>query len=172
MWCDKIAAGLYVGLVGVPGILADLLMPLIRLLPMAFVDLENAKRIRDNNKARDNKAKARRLKARKPVVYKEIPISYAPKPKTPVIAWRTNPPLYTKEMKADFYQTREWRSLRWRVLSNSDGRCAMCGTNKEAGSIMHIDHIMPRSKFPSKELDINNLQVLCAECNIGKGAKY
>jgi 5-methylcytosine-specific restriction endonuclease McrA len=33
---------------------------------------------------------------------------------------------------------------------------------------MHVDHILPRSKFPELELDIDNLQVLCEECNLAK----
>ncbi|WP_106598587.1 HNH endonuclease [Dyadobacter jiangsuensis] len=37
---------------------------------------------------------------------------------------------------------------------------------------MHVDHIKPRSKFPRLELDINNLQILCQYCNIGKSNLY
>jgi len=33
---------------------------------------------------------------------------------------------------------------------------------------MHVDHIRPRSKSPSLELDPDNLQVLCKACNLGK----
>src|SRR5262249_39926358 len=32
------------------------------------------------------------------------------------------------------------------------------------------DHIKPRSKFPELELELGNLQVLCADCNLGKRA--
>jgi 5-methylcytosine-specific restriction endonuclease McrA len=34
---------------------------------------------------------------------------------------------------------------------------------------MHVDHIKPRSRFPHLELSLDNLQVLCAACNVGKG---
>jgi hypothetical protein len=36
----------------------------------------------------------------------------------------------------------------------------------------HIDHIKPRSKYPELELDEDNLQVLCKDCNYGKGAEF
>ena len=31
-----------------------------------------------------------------------------------------------------------------------------------------VDHILPRKKFPKLAMDINNLQVLCRDCNMGK----
>jgi 5-methylcytosine-specific restriction endonuclease McrA len=36
--------------------------------------------------------------------------------------------------------------------------------------VLHVDHIVPRYKAPHRSLDIENLQVLCRDCNIGKGA--
>lgn len=78
-----------------------------------------------------------------------------------------DPFAYRSGMGSDFYQTREWRELRWTVLRESKPECNLCGsTNKP----FHIDHIKPRSKFPHLELKRQNLQVLCADCNIGKGA--
>lgn len=68
----------------------------------------------------------------------------------------------------EFYQTKEWLQLRYRVLENYGRVCMACGDNK---SQVHIDHIKPRSKNPSLALDFNNLQVLCWRCNIGKSNK-
>lgn len=34
---------------------------------------------------------------------------------------------------------------------------------------MNVDHIKPRKLFPELALDPDNLQVLCHECNHGKG---
>ena len=79
-------------------------------------------------------------------------------------------PAYTTGMGSEFYLTREWKQTRWQVLTRSDGKCCMCGRGKAQGVILHVDHIHPRSKFPSKELDPTNLQVLCSDCNLGKGA--
>jgi len=79
-------------------------------------------------------------------------------------------PLYYVGMGDDFYLTREWKNVRWGVLIASHGKCAMCGSGKENGVILHVDHIQPRSKFPTLELSPSNLQVLCEPCNIGKGS--
>lgn len=83
-----------------------------------------------------------------------------------------NPPAYKVGMPAAlFYLTREWRKVRWKVLQASDGRCCMCGnTAQTSGRPMHVDHAIPRSTAPSRELDQSNLQVLCEQCNLGKGA--
>lgn len=68
-----------------------------------------------------------------------------------------------------FYLTDEWRKLRYRVLRKYKARCMCCGRNRqEHGVTIHVDHIKPRSKFPKLELDFNNLQILCEDCNLGK----
>ena len=52
------------------------------------------------------------------------------------------------------------------------GACQCCGATRSAGAQIHVDHIKPRSKYPELELDIENLQVLCGDCNLGKSNKY
>jgi len=74
-------------------------------------------------------------------------------------------------MASDFYDTWEWRDLRWQVLTASNGKCKVCNRGKDNGIILHVDHIKPRSKFPALELVFDNLQVLCEDCNIGKSNK-
>lgn len=65
----------------------------------------------------------------------------------------------------DFYNTREWRELRYKVLVMHGKTCMACNAKE---GIFHVDHIKPRSKYPELELEINNLQVLCESCNLGK----
>jgi len=64
-----------------------------------------------------------------------------------------------------FYETKEWISLSSTVKKIYGKKCMKCGDSK---SIMHTDHIIPRSLDISKELDIKNMQVLCENCNIEK----
>ena len=69
----------------------------------------------------------------------------------------------------DFYSTPEWRRLRYQVLRIHQAKCMCCGRSpKDHGVVLHVDHIKPRSKHPHLELDLNNLQVLCEDCNLGK----
>lgn len=69
----------------------------------------------------------------------------------------------------DFYSTEQWRQLRYQAIKLHGGACQCCG-RKPPEVVLHVDHIKPRSLFPSLELDINNVQVLCEDCNLGKGA--
>lgn len=71
---------------------------------------------------------------------------------------------------SDFYGSRAWRALRYKVLVARGARCEVCGrTPRDHGVIVHVDHIMPRSQFPDLALEETNLQVACEDCNIGKG---
>ena len=66
-----------------------------------------------------------------------------------------------------FFDSREWKELRYKAIKLHGRKCMACGC--EGGEI-HVDHIKPRSKFPELALTLENLQILCADCNLGKGA--
>ena len=85
-----------------------------------------------------------------------------PKPKSHLI-YRGNP------NTDEFLKSYEWRSMRMKVLRRDGAVCACCGATRSDGVRMHVDHIKPRKLFPQLALDENNLQVLCEECNHGKG---
>lgn len=68
-----------------------------------------------------------------------------------------------------FYGTPEWLRLRYDALVKAKGRCECCMNRPTEASPLHVDHIKPRSKHPELALDPSNLQVLCADCNFGKG---
>lgn len=69
-----------------------------------------------------------------------------------------------------FYASDAWKRARYATLVYAGGRCACCGARPADGVILHVDHIVPRWKDPSLQLEPSNLQVLCSNCNVGKGA--
>ncbi len=70
----------------------------------------------------------------------------------------------------NFYRSLAWRQLRYLALKNSGGGCNCCGAQASQGAILHVDHIKPISKFPELRLSLDNVQVLCEDCNVGKGS--
>lgn len=72
--------------------------------------------------------------------------------------------------RATFYDSDEWRTLRYRALKQHGGCCQCCGARAAPGKPLHVDHIKPRSKFQELQLELSNLQVLCKDCNLGKRA--
>lgn len=80
-------------------------------------------------------------------------------------------PVASVEDRQAFYASSEWRRLRYRVIVAQKGECQACGRSRKNGGIMiHVDHIKPISKFPHLKLVQSNLQLLCEDCNMGKGA--
>lgn len=61
-------------------------------------------------------------------------------------------------------------SLRFEIFKRDDYRCQMCGVTAKDGAKLEIDHIHPVSKGGSN--NTSNLQVLCRDCNAGKGVQY
>lgn len=78
---------------------------------------------------------------------------------------KTSEHLTSKEKFDAFYKTKEWQRLRYQAFVRYGKVCNLCG----AGGQLHVDHIKPRSKYPELESDIGNLQILCVDCNYGKG---
>lgn len=68
-----------------------------------------------------------------------------------------------------FLQSYEWRKLRMEALKLHGARCQCCGASPATGAVMNVDHIKPRRTHPELALTLSNLQVLCGECNHGKG---
>ena len=72
-----------------------------------------------------------------------------------------NPPVY-----------REYRSYKECLRLEFEYRCAYCHIHEaeDGGSKkFHIDHYLPKSKFPEKRCNYSNLFYLCADCNRLKG---
>jgi 5-methylcytosine-specific restriction endonuclease McrA len=60
-------------------------------------------------------------------------------------------------------------AIRWQVFQRDNWKCVSCGRSAANDVILHVDHIVPRSKGGKDELD--NYQTLCHICNIGKSNK-
>lgn len=58
--------------------------------------------------------------------------------------------------------------LKFLVMKRDNFKCCICGASpsKNPNIELHIDHKIPWSK--GGETEINNLQTLCSECNLGK----
>ncbi len=61
--------------------------------------------------------------------------------------------------------------IRAQVMARDGYRCRHCGVspNHDPGVVLHVDHITPISK--GGKSDLSNLQTLCQDCNLGKGAQ-
>lgn len=63
-----------------------------------------------------------------------------------------------------FYRSWHWKKARYETLVKYGPKCMLCGSEDR----IVVDHIKPRSRFPELQLDLDNLQVLCNDCNMGK----
>ena len=68
-----------------------------------------------------------------------------------------------------FLESFEWRKVRMAALKKYGPKCMCCGATPATGAVMNVDHIKPRKKFPELALNLDNLQILCHDCNHGKG---
>jgi hypothetical protein len=96
------------------------------------------------------------------------PDAIIPLPPLPPRKNKTANDCYSKKNAQALYESDAWRRLRYTVLREQNGCCQLCGRSRKDGVILHVDHIVPLSKDWSKRLDPTNLQVLCADCNLGK----
>ncbi len=69
----------------------------------------------------------------------------------------------------EFLNTHDWKKLRMQALMKFGNSCQCCGRGVAEGAKICVDHIRPRKLFPELSLSINNLQILCFDCNEGKG---
>lgn len=77
-------------------------------------------------------------------------------------------PKQNKDKATRFYLSAPWLNMRYYILKKYGRKCMACGTTN--GTIV-VDHIKPLRQFWNLRLDESNLQVLCQDCNRGKGCK-
>lgn len=69
----------------------------------------------------------------------------------------------------EFLNSFAWKHLRMVALKHYGTTCHCCGATPQDGATINVDHIKPRSRYPHLALVLNNLQILCSDCNAGKG---
>jgi hypothetical protein len=87
--------------------------------------------------------------------------------------WRVVSGWEEEQEEDSFYRQSPWRNLRRKILAENKahhGRIT-CERNPRHKGPFHVDHILPRSKYPHLQLSSKNCQVLCKLCNITKGAR-
>jgi 5-methylcytosine-specific restriction endonuclease McrA len=70
-----------------------------------------------------------------------------------------------------FYDSWDWKHTRYDFLKDKKRRCQCCGATPDDGPRIVVDHIKPIRHFWSLRLDPTNLQMLCDDCNRGKGSR-
>jgi 5-methylcytosine-specific restriction endonuclease McrA len=64
--------------------------------------------------------------------------------------------------------TTQWRKIRAMVLLRDQDTCQLCGQYAT-----QVDHIVPRRLMDEHSADqLDNLQSLCAKCNLRKGGRF
>lgn len=88
-------------------------------------------------------------------------------PKKPVRAPLSQP---TQKQIDAFYDSWDWKRLSYRAKLKVGRKCQCCGVGPNEGAVINTDHIKPIRRFWELRLDPNNLQILCNDCNRGKGS--
>ena len=85
------------------------------------------------------------------------------------VAKRTFKGDYAYIISNEFLKSHNWKRVRMAALTQYGNQCMCCGVSPHEGAKICVDHIKPRLTNPELALDISNLQVLCEDCNCGKG---
>jgi len=72
----------------------------------------------------------------------------------------------SKQARQELFQDPIYKVVRAAVLRKAPW-CKLCGM-RPPEVVLHVDHIVPLTVDWSRRMDPNNLQVLCADCNVGK----
>jgi len=77
----------------------------------------------------------------------------------------------TQDIIDEFYQSWDWKRLRYDFFKDKKRLCQCCGATPDDGIRIVIDHIKPIRHYWDLRLDPKNLQCLCNDCNMGKGSR-
>ena len=86
----------------------------------------------------------------------------------PIIKEWLSEELKPKPVKeVNFYDSNEWKRFRFKAFELHGNICQCCGL-RPPEVVLEVDHVKPRSKYPELQLSLDNLQILCRDCNGGK----
>jgi hypothetical protein len=136
----------------------------------ADLPVVESKKLVKQSKQVENKKEVKTILKRNNIVVPKVVVVKPKVPSIPKIKKIKVHPILTKAIKnyissEEFYNSRVWLSLRYKALLKYNRKCMCCGAS---GVEIHIDHIKPRSLYPELELSLDNLQILCRDCNLGK----
>ena len=100
---------------------------------------------------------------------KKKPVKTVKPKKKNLIKKKRNPKKKKFVQSDNFLESYQWRKVRYDALKKNNGCCELCGRSKMDGIVLNVDHINPRKTHPKLALNVDNLQVLCHDCNHGKG---
>lgn len=75
-----------------------------------------------------------------------------------------------------FYRSPEWKRTRLIAIKTHGRKCQCCGAKPGMFNELNepvrivVDHIKPIARFWHLRLNVKNLQILCDDCNRGKGS--
>lgn len=82
-----------------------------------------------------------------------------------------SPKYDTSDKFQEFYKSWDWKRLRYDFLIDKERTCQCCGASAAHGVKINVDHIRPLRKYWELRLSKTNLQILCEDCNMGKGSR-
>lgn len=86
-------------------------------------------------------------------------------------AYHTEQPQCDSAKIKEFYASWDWKRSRYEHLKGKERKCLCCGAARESGAKMVVDHIKPIRRFWHLRMHPDNLQILCDDCNMGKGSR-
>jgi 5-methylcytosine-specific restriction endonuclease McrA len=71
----------------------------------------------------------------------------------------------------NYYGTPEWRRVRYLFLRQQK-RPLTCSLCNRSDGVICVDHIKSVRRYPELRSRLDNLQLLCTQCNLGKGSDF
>lgn len=75
----------------------------------------------------------------------------------------------SKETRAEFYNSNEWKEKRERIKERDNNECVWCRkegkVTTNSHEVLEVDHIKELAEHPELALEDDNLRTLCKDCH-------